>query len=1337
MKADDRKVLRLISRRFWGTLFTLIIAFAVIVQLGREALPLLNDYKPRLEQFLSSQWDLEVSIESISASWKGLRPSIELQTVVVQDADGDHILSFAQLKSELGIIESIEKGKLFWRELTFEGFTLNAYEDENGSWAVADFMTRNRERPESSNAEIDDPFDLFLIGRRVLVANANIHLDFYNGATSVIRIPKISLDNDNEFLRVAAEASFDDASREFNFILEGIGNPKKAETFSARGYLSLTNFPITEVFGVLKNTFKLPEDQFVVSESGLNLELWFEGNTHNTFSFQSQFLVDDLSILTEQLDISARYNAGHLHGEWQSDTGWAFHINDLESIFNNATIENLNLSLLQTKGQKAKVLAENVPVTPLSNALVSSGLLGDAENRKAPAYIVHNLKPRGEVERLELQLTDAESGFFHANAVLRNAAVDAVFGVPGIDQLDGDVTFNAFSGRAGGASTSGLRLDFPGVYSQPLVFDSAEADIRWDIDLKNKTTYLSSNVIKLTSNHVEARGALRLELPFSLKVGEPKMLLDIGIARAPVIGLKPYIPKVIDPNLYTWLDDAVLDGEALGAQFIFNGSVAIAPEVPPDIQLYANVSNAVLAFSPDWPEMTALNGTVLLDDSHLDVQIESGNLLGNQIERARVNLVPIASSLDFALDISATASGKSADAIELLQQSPIKEVLQDNLDTWIFDGELAAALSLYIPLIEDQSLARQLVDVDLIDSGFRINDANFNVDNITGQLSFDNLSGFRSENLSGEIWGEPFNFSVSTRKVSEEIFDTEILFDGGAHLSDVTLWSGLPLLKFIEGRAEAEGKVIISGDVENRWPVEIQIDSNLLGTTFNVPAPFSKAVDEALPFAARIKLGDDEALYRFVLDELHEFYSQESLRSNNASLLRLNGLLTQDDYLNLTPGFLSVVGSLDGLNLKEWALVGEQLETFTHELEQQQNALIEQNVISESDLPEPSEEQILIDIDLKNLDLDFFTVERLNAKGSLVGETWNIDVKGPTLEGTVYLKGKEAPVYSFEKIVIDSAMLAQISETEHTDNASNASVESEEAVPGLRVADLDPFVFSVNRIVLEDTELGSLSLALKVEDGRAVFENIFADILGVRVVDEQGATVVWRENDGQHETQVNANLEFGNIGDILDTFELDRALTNESGRASINLAWDAPLNEPDVETVRGELDLRLTKGTFVRGEGSDETEALRLLALFNFDTIVRRLRLDFSDLASEGFAYDSVKSTMQFNEGMLSFKNPLVVKSSSSRLRMVGDIDLLNETLDTELVVTLPVTGNLAAVVGLLGGLPAAVGVYIVGKIFKRQTDKLSSISYLVKGNWADPKIKVNKLFNNKTAKQN
>ena len=113
----------------------------------------------------------------------------------------------------------------------------------------------------------------------------------------------------------------------------------------------------------------------------------------------------------------------------------------------------------------------------------------------------------------------------------------------------------------------------------------------------------------------------------------------------------------------------------------------------------------------------------------------------------------------------------------------------------------------------------------------------------------------------------------------------------------------------------------------------------------------------------------------------------------------------------------------------------------------------------------------------------------------------------------------------------------------------------------------------------------------------------------------------------------------------------------------------------------------------------------------------------------QNLAYNNLTGNISFDDGIAKLADPLKMKMPSGRMSMAGDFDLIGETVDAQLVATLPVATNLPWVVALMGGLPAAAGVYVTSKLVEKQVDRLSSISYKVSGPWDDVEVAVDRIF--------
>lgn len=136
-----------------------------------------------------------------------------------------------------------------------------------------------------------------------------------------------------------------------------------------------------------------------------------------------------------------------------------------------------------------------------------------------------------------------------------------------------------------------------------------------------------------------------------------------------------------------------------------------------------------------------------------------------------------------------------------------------------------------------------------------------------------------------------------------------------------------------------------------------------------------------------------------------------------------------------------------------------------------------------------------------------------------------------------------------------------------------------------------------------------------------------------------------------------------------------------------------------------------------------------MFGLLNFNSIGRRLRLDFSDLLGKGLSYDRVKGQLVASNGVFVTREPITMTGPSSNLELNGTLDLVADRVDAKLLVTLPVTNNLP-IAALIVGAPAIGGaLFLIDKLIGDRVSRFASVQYKVEGPWKDPKITFDKPF--------
>ena len=186
-----------------------------------------------------------------------------------------------------------------------------------------------------------------------------------------------------------------------------------------------------------------------------------------------------------------------------------------------------------------------------------------------------------------------------------------------------------------------------------------------------------------------------------------------------------------------------------------------------------------------------------------------------------------------------------------------------------------------------------------------------------------------------------------------------------------------------------------------------------------------------------------------------------------------------------------------------------------------------------------------------------------------------------------------------------------------------------------------------------------------------------------------------------------------------------------------NLSWNSLPWNFNYDQVTGEIELNI-EGLVIEDSKDIQTpnNLLRLINIFNItDSFEKVTNLDFRKLYKTGFAADSVKGTIQISNNKILIDDNLTFKSGSSEFRWTGEISKNNkgnlEDINLEVVMTLPLQEYLPAYALILGGPVTAGVVYIAGKAFQRNLDKLSSGTWKIRGSLEDPKTDFEGWFEN------
>ena len=128
--------------------------------------------------------------------------------------------------------------------------------------------------------------------------------------------------------------------------------------------------------------------------------------------------------------------------------------------------------------------------------------------------------------------------------------------------------------------------------------------------------------------------------------------------------------------------------------------------------------------------------------------------------------------------------------------------------------------------------------------------------------------------------------------------------------------------------------------------------------------------------------------------------------------------------------------------------------------------------------------------------------------------------------------------------------------------------------------------------------------------------------------------------------------------------------------------------------------------------------------MLSLQALPRRLTLDFRDIFTDGFQFDSIASTATITRGILK-TDTFKMRGVNAVVLMDGTVDLNEETQNLSVVVIPELnTGGASVVYGLAVNPVIGLGSFLAQFFLKNPLSQVLTQEYQVTGPWKDPVIK-------------
>ncbi|MFW1677975.1 YhdP family protein [Pontibacter sp. JAM-7] len=1112
---------------------------------------------------------------------------------------------------------------------------------------------------------------LSLVLSQQAISLHNTRLQYITHAGEMLELSplQLSLRHDGRLhqLQLQARLTSKEEPTNLNFFAEVLGNPKKAPI---RLYLELDHLNQA----ILNPWLSLAGVQ--VTSLQASQKLWGQVSDGQLEYFIGSTSLNQLQFAQYQLNQLQLKTALVKQG-----SGYQFQVTEA-SVGGEQTLELplIGLNLVRQSGQilPTQLLLDAMPLAELQTWLSSHQLLPQQIEE-----IFATMAPRGDIRNLVVQWHNpAVWQEFQLEADLDQVSIDAWHDVPALGGVSGLIRLSP-TGGAIHLNSQDFSLYFPHLYRAPWHYQQANGVINWHF--RDQDVIVGSQLLHLSDSQVTAAGRFSISLPYS-KDQQTSLTLMIGMENSQGTQAQHYIPPdVVGDNLYSWLVKALQGGQVKRAGLVLNGDTRrrLDDFQSPSVQMFFDTQAVDFAYQEGWPPVQNTNAFVYYREGNLQIEAEGGQIYDTQLEYVNAYL----RNSHPELLLTGALSGSLKDLERLLAETPLRQTVGEGLAGWQMDGDSQTLLQLAIPVTQSGKLAVQ-VNSDVVKGRFNSPALGLNLSNLAGRINFDSRSGLNSPSITGQLFGQSVKGDIKTARGGS----TRINLDGSAPVAQVRKWLDLDLLKIADGSLNYQAQLELCPDQTCR---QFSLRSDLKGVSIQAPDGLGKAASTVVPFDLLADVGGDSDVPRMLRFNLGD--SLSGVAQTQFGTIR-KARFTLGDASPKLPDFdgIWVDGHLPSVDFSQLKQFLQSSGLLAASGEQPKGAVLQE-----------------VNVSTGLFTLGGLELQDLTATVVPDNQGWLIQGESVRLKGQLLL-----PTETDQPMTLKLAHLYL--------QTSKPSAEQSPSAPeaGPKPEDIPQMNVEIADLRVNQKSLGSWSMLLRPEQNQLNVEQIRADMHGTKIQGE----LDWQDN-GRALTELSLNIKTDNFGQALATWGYAKAVETEKLNGFAQLSWPGAPWDFELAGLAGQVDFKARNGRLL--DVGNSGNLLRVFGILNLQSLSRRLRLDFTDLFKSGVAFDLMDASYEIHQGVAKTRSPFLLTGPSANMALTGSLDLVNETVDKDIEVALPVTGNIPLVSVLLGAPQVAGAVFLLDKLLGDPLEKFTTVKYHIAGSWSNPEAQFGPLPDN------
>ena len=171
--------------------------------------------------------------------------------------------------------------------------------------------------------------------------------------------------------------------------------------------------------------------------------------------------------------------------------------------------------------------------------------------------------------------------------------------------------------------------------------------------------------------------------------------------------------------------------------------------------------------------------------------------------------------------------------------------------------------------------------------------------------------GLNAQQLSAELFGSEVSLQIASEAVNKQLAATNINWSGTIEVPALQQWLKLDYLSVLAGKTDYHAALSLDFAEKSQM---LQVNSELLGVTSELPVPLAKTADEPLPLALLFTAKGQQERLSIDVSGL----GQVEMDMTSGSTLFTLGNRPELSMQLPASGQIAVRGSLDELNIDLW-----------------------------------------------------------------------------------------------------------------------------------------------------------------------------------------------------------------------------------------------------------------------------------------------------------------------------------------------------------------------------------------------------------------------------------